>query len=305
MWHDLSRRLAKGFLRLANWLVDGLVLSFVVIVVLYSGYVLVDNGKVVDGASSQVFESYKPEAETEGFEELEAQNPDVRAWLTLYGTGVDYPVVQGADNSEYLNTDARGEFALSGSLFVDYECAGDFSGASTIVYGHHMEDSLMFGDLENYSNETYLREHDHGDLYYGGTHHGVEVVGYILGDAYESYLYSKTVGTSPSSAEYFAYLRDHASVWVGDLQPADKVLVMSTCTSSTNGRHVVVARITDQTFENPYREEEVARTLTGGAGEGFPLWAKVGIGLLVLLAVAWVVGAPGKGRGKNKGKRAA
>ena len=34
MWHDLSRRLAKGFLRLANWLVDGLVLSFVVIVVL-------------------------------------------------------------------------------------------------------------------------------------------------------------------------------------------------------------------------------------------------------------------------------
>ena len=35
MRHDLSRRLAKGFLRLANWLVDGLVLSFVVIAVLY------------------------------------------------------------------------------------------------------------------------------------------------------------------------------------------------------------------------------------------------------------------------------
>lgn len=166
MWHDLSRRLAKGFIRLANWLVDGLVLSFVVLVVLYSTYVLVDNGRVADEASSEVFESYKPDAEGPGFGELQAQNPDVCAWIQIYGTGVDYPVVQGEDDDEYLNKDAAGNFALSGALFVDYQCPRDFSGASTIIYGHHMENSLMFGDLDQYTSKTYLQQHKYGDLYY-------------------------------------------------------------------------------------------------------------------------------------------
>ena len=302
MWQDLSRRLAKGFLRLANWLVDGLVLSFVVIVVLYSAYALVDNGRVADAASSEVFESYRPDAEGPGFDELVSQNPDVCAWLTLYGTGVDYPVVQGQDNEEYLNTDPQGNFALSGSLFVDYSQPRDFSAPATIVYGHHMEDSLMFGDLDRYGSEQYLREHDHGDLYYGGAHHGVEVVAYLEVDAYDRMVYSTTVGTDPSVEDFIAYVREHAGVWAGELAPTDHMLVMSTCATGTNGRHVVIARITDQTFENPYQEETVSRTLTGGADRGFPTWAKVGIALLVLVAIAWVVGAPVKRRDRGRGR---
>ena len=300
MWQDLSRRLAKGFLRLANWLVDGLVLSLVVIAVVYSAYVLVDNGRVADAASSEVFESYKPEAEGPGFDELVSRNPDVCAWLTLYGTGVDYPVVQGADNEEYLNTDATGEFALSGSLFVDYSQPRDFSAPATIIYGHHMEDSLMFGDLDRYGSEQYLREHDHGDLYFGGAHHGVEVVAYLDVDAYDRMVYSTTVGTDPSVEDFIAYVREHAGVWAGELAPTDHMLVMSTCATGTNGRHVVIAKITDQTFQNPYQEQEVSRTLTGGADRGFPTWAKVGIALLVLVAIAWVVGAPVKRRGGGR-----
>jgi len=277
MWHDLSRRLAKGALRLANWLVDGLVLSLVVIAVVYSAYVLVDNGRVADAASSEVFESYKPEAEGPGFDELVSKNPDVCAWLTLYGTGVDYPVVQGADNEEYLNTDATGEFALSGSLFVDYSQPRDFSAPATIIYGHHMEDSLMFG-----------------------AHHGVEVVAYLDVDAYDRMVYSTTVGTDPSVEDFIAYVREHAAVWDGELTPADHMLVLSTCAAGTNERHVVFARITDETYENPYHEESVERTLTGDAGKGFPLWGKIGIGILALLLVAWIVGAPGKSKKNGK-----
>lgn len=304
MWHDLSRRLAKGFLRLANWLVDGLVLSFVVLVVLYSAYVLVDNGRVADAASSEVFESYKPDAQGPGFDELQAQNPDVVAWLSLYGTGVDYPVVQGADNEQYLNTDPQGNFALSGSLFVDYRCARDFSGASTIIFGHHMEDSLMFGDLDQYAQPTYLDQHRHGDLYYDGAHHGVEVVAYMPADAYDATVYSTTVGESPSTEDFIAYVHEHATVWDGELDPTDRMLVLSTCASGTNERHVVFAKITDQTYDNPYQEQAVSRTLSGTAKEGFPLWAKVGIGLLVLVLIAWVVGAPRKNKtGGNKPAR--
>ena len=300
MWHDLSRRLAKGALRLANWLVDGLVLSFVVIAVLYSAYVLVDNGRVADAASAEVYESYKPDAEGPGFGELQAKNPEVCAWLTLYGTGVDYPVVKGPDNDKYLNTDAAGEFALSGALFIDYSQPNDFSGPATIIYGHHMEDSLMLGDLDRYGQASYLDQHKHGDLYYGGKHHGVEVVAYMAADAYDKTVYSTTVGTTPSTEEFIAYVREHAAVWDGELTPADHMLVLSTCAAGTNERHVVFARITDETYENPYHEESVERTLTGDAGKGFPLWGKIGIGILALLLVAWIVGAPGKSKKNGK-----
>lgn len=296
MWHDLTRRLAKGAIRLANWLVDGLVLSFVVLIVCYSAYVLIDNGHVADAASAEVFESYKPDAEGPGFDELRAQNPDVCGWLTLYGTGVDYPVVQGADNDEYLNTDPTGNFALSGSLFIDYRCQPNIAGASTIIFGHHMENSLMFGDLDKYAQATYLEQHKYGDLYYDGAHHGVEVVAYVAADAYDSTIYSTTVGESPSTEDFISYVRDHAAVWNGELSPEDHMLVLSTCAAGTNERHVVFAKITSQTYDNPYQEETVSRALEGTANEGFPLWAKVGLAVLVFVLVAWVVGAPRKPR---------
>ena len=300
MWHDLSRRLAKGFIRLANWLVDGLVLSFVVLVVLYSAYVLVDNGRVADAASAEVFESYKPDAEGPGFEELEAKNPDVCAWMTIYGTGVDYPVVQGKDDDEYLNKDAAGNFALSGALFIDYQCPKDFSGASTIIYGHHMENSLMFGDLDQYTSETYLDQHKYGDLYYEGKHHGLEIVAYVPADGYDRVIYSARVGEDPTVEDFIAYLQENATVWDGELTASDHMVVMSTCGAGTNDRHVVIAKITDQTYDNPYVEQTVSRTLTGDAGEELPLWAKVGIAILVLVLIAWVVGAPRKGRKNGK-----
>ena len=55
--------------------------------------------------------------ESPSLQELQKINPDVCAWLTVDGTKIDYPVVQGETNLEYINQDIYGEFALSGSIF--------------------------------------------------------------------------------------------------------------------------------------------------------------------------------------------
>lgn len=304
MNHQLPRRLARGAIRLTNWLVDGVVLSVLMLVVLFTAYSVLDNNRVVGQADEQVFESYRPEKNDDpSFEELASQNPDVVGWLTLYGTGVDYPLVQGEDNEKYLNTNPAGEFALSGSLFLDWRCAGDFSDPSTIIFGHHMENSLMFGDLDQYGDSEYFEQHRYGNIYYGGRSHGVEVCAYLLVDAYDEVVYSTTVGSSPTVDEFLAYLKEHAGQWVdGGLSASDHMLVLSTCGSGTNDRHVVIARITDQTFEDTYPDETVERTLSGTAGEGMALWMKIGIGLLAFLLVAWVVGAPSRRRGRRAKK---
>ncbi|MDI9590546.1 MAG: class B sortase [Acidobacteriota bacterium] len=301
MPHALSRRLARGAIRLANWLVDGTVLSAVVMIIAFTTFVVLDNGRVSSGASVETFDSYRPDAEGASFEELQGINPDVIGWLTIYGTGVDYPLVQGRDNDAYVNTNPVGEFALSGSLFLDWRNAPDFSDRSTIVFGHHMEDSLMFGDLDQYGNQGYLSQHRYGNLYYGGRDHGVEIFGYLLVDARDEVVYATSVGEDPSSEDFLAYLEAHASVWESGVTPDDRVLVLSTCGSGTNDRHVVVACIRDQTFEDTFPEKEVSRTLAGTA-EGVRLGMQIGGALVVFLLIAWVVGAPSDGRGKRRGR---
>lgn len=288
MNESLPRRLAHSFLKLANWLVDGVVLVVLVLIVCFTVFTVVDNNRVLHQADTAALEPYQPTGDGKSFGELQARNPDVLGWLTIYGTGINYPVVQGDDNETYINTDAAGNFALSGALFLDYRNARDFSGASTIIFGHHMENGLMFGDLDRYADADYLNAHDTGNLFYGGADHGVEILGYLATDSHDRMVYSTTVGKDPTAKEFTDYLRTHATVWRRDPDKGDHLLLFSTCGKGTNNRHIVVARICDQTFENPYADDRVNRILAGTV-EGPRAAAIIGIGLLVGLLIAWKV----------------
>lgn len=64
----------------------------------------------------------------------------------------------------YVNTDVYGDFSLAGSIFLDYRCAKDFSDPYSIVYGHHMSDSKMFGDIDKYKKKKFFDENRTGVL---------------------------------------------------------------------------------------------------------------------------------------------
>ena len=93
------------------------------------------------------------------FESLLAQGPDVKAWLELPGTVIQYPVAQGEDNSYYLKHLYDGTANKVGCLFIDYENAEDFSDNNTIIYGHNMRDGSMFSALVEYKAQAYYDEH--------------------------------------------------------------------------------------------------------------------------------------------------
>ena len=145
---------------------SALVAVLLALLAVYAGYALWDNRQVY-AAAEEVRASLlemKPSLEGPSFAELRAINPDVCAWVTLDDTGVDYPVVQGRDNLTYVNTDVYGKFSLAGTIFLDSRCASDFSDAYGLLYGHHMVSGQMFGDLENYQDAAFLREHTAGAL---------------------------------------------------------------------------------------------------------------------------------------------
>ena len=89
----------KGFTRriiaILSWLTGIVLITGFLGLIVIGSYVIWDTNKVLEPAMPKAYELYKPVVPaTESFEELQRENPDVIAWLSLYGTNVDYPVVQ-------------------------------------------------------------------------------------------------------------------------------------------------------------------------------------------------------------------
>ena len=91
---------------------------------------------------------------------LQSQYPDVRGWLTIPESGIDYPVLQSSPEEPeyYLRRDYRGNYDINGSLFFQADCILGESGNLTI-YGHNMNSGAMFGNLDQYASYEYWKAH--------------------------------------------------------------------------------------------------------------------------------------------------
>lgn len=96
---------------------------------------------------------------SEKYKELYEQNPDLTGWLVVEGTKIDYPVMQCEDDEYYLNHNFDREEDKYGCLFVKSIADVNTPGTNFVIYGHHMKDNSMFGDLDKYESESFYREH--------------------------------------------------------------------------------------------------------------------------------------------------
>ncbi len=221
------------------------------LVLLYGVFALMDTYAIFSGAT--VDESllvYKPVFDTsvEGnptIDELIELYPDVRAWLTIDNTNIDYPVVQAENNSKYVNYGIDGSFSLSGAIFLDCKNSSDFTDLYNIVYGHHMDMGAMFGDLDNFADEDYLNSHTYGTLFLPDSTDEIEIFAYISVSAYDEYIFSIIADDEDAQLELIEYVEENAGVYRDiDLQVGDRIVAFSTCSSAgTNARTVVLARL--------------------------------------------------------------
>lgn len=88
-----------------------------------------------------------------------AANEDTVGWIKVEDTVIDYVVVQGEDNDEYLHKGFYGEYNSAGTIFLDYR--NDIRGErqNLIVYGHRMKDDSMFGELGEYLDYGFYQQH--------------------------------------------------------------------------------------------------------------------------------------------------
>ena len=220
----------------------------ILLMLLYGGYSLWDVYVTYTGAflGSDLMQ-WKPAAGEDNaptFEELRAINPDVKAWITIDDTHIDYPVLQGEDDIEYVNKDVYGEFSMSGAIFVSANNDGEFHDLYNLTYGHHMDNGGMYGDVMEMLDESYFRKHEKGELILPDRSYEIQLYAIMDCDAYDQMIYNVS-GINADMAAFQKYVKENAAVYEDiDITAADQVISLSTCKdTTTSGRAVAIGKL--------------------------------------------------------------
>ncbi|MBO4783863.1 MAG: class B sortase, partial [Lachnospiraceae bacterium] len=174
----------------------------------------------------------------EAQENLATQNKDYRGWLQIDGTKINYPVMQDGDELYYAYHDKDGKSSLTGSIYMSAYNKADLSDDYIVIYGHHMDNGGMFGNLDKFLDKDFFDNHTGGTFSCLSGTYKLELWAVVLTDAYEDSVYD--VGNLEFNEvvefvnRYSRYIKPSA------LNNAKKIIALSTCRdTSTNGRLVV------------------------------------------------------------------
>ena len=222
---------------IAHKSIDYIVLIAALLLFLICLYAMIDAYMVYAGANDSNIMKYKPAAgDTEMLRELSG---DAVAWLTVDDTRIDYPVMQGETNSEYLNKDPYGEFSLSGSIFLDSRNEKMFSDPYSLIYGHHMEYGAMFGALDEYAGKEFFDAHKTGTLtVIKGAEYKITFFASCKAQATDKVIFDPPESSNQALLEY---LNKHAIIYdPRGVSAGSKLIALSTCQSAESNERMIV-----------------------------------------------------------------
>ena len=164
-------------------------------------------------------------------------------WILIPGTRVSYPVVQGTDNSYYLDHTWRGGKNSVGAIFMDYRNSGDLSDFNTIIYGHRMNNRSMFGTLSQYKSRSYWQAHPYVYLTDDSGTHRYEI--FAAGEvSVDSDVYRLGLRSSSGRQSFLDSCLSLSALNTGVTPHVyDKVLTLSTCTGNGHATRWVVQAV--------------------------------------------------------------
>ena len=178
------------------------------------------------------------------FESLLKTNNETVGWINVNNTNINYPFVQGINNTYYLNHSFDISYNSAGWVFMDYRNNKEMNNKNTILYAHGRIDKTMFGSLYKTQYPAW---------YQNRSNHIIRIstpsvnMSYQIFSVYkieeESY-YIQTDFTSDS--EYFEFLNTIKERSKYDfnvvLNESDKIITLSTCANDKE-RYVVHAKL--------------------------------------------------------------
>lgn len=199
-----------------------------------------------DEPTSEIPETDAPWPEVD-FASLQQTNPNIVGWLYSEDTPINYPVVQGNDNSYYLTHLYDGTYNANGCLFLDCRVNRDFSSLHSIIYGHYMRSGSMFASLAGYKNQAYYDEHPTLMLMTPDKNYMVTLfAGYVA--SVDDPAWDVTFTDVSAFDSWLVYAQDR-STFASSVKPTsnDRILTLSTCSYEfSNARYVVLGILKEQ-----------------------------------------------------------
>ena len=231
-------------IRLLHFIIDEVILAVVILIFIFGIFSIRQDQKILSQAESNQYTQYSPEKDDGArYEELKRLNPDLRGWITIFDTKIDYPVVQNSDEWDYLNRNAKREFSLSGSIYLEKDCSPNYQDAVNILYGHHMAHDGMFGGIDHYEERDYFDTHRKGLLYSDLEKYEIEIFAVFEANAYDWSIYES------NPVDMLAYLKELAKrslYFEGECDELAqyRIVLLSTCSAAYNDdRHLLAAII--------------------------------------------------------------
>ncbi len=187
------------------------------------------------------------------FEELYRENPDIKGWIRIDGTKIDYPVYQADNNDYYIDHDMSRNQSRYGAVFADADARIEKDGVSqnTVLYGHNMIDGSMFTGLLKYKELKFYRENpviNFDTLYSTGQYKVFAVIitnvnaeddnGFVFNYRLPSF------SSDTSFENWITNVKTRSILDTGiDVKTGDEILTLSTCSYEfDDARTVVFAR---------------------------------------------------------------
>ncbi len=230
----------RKVIRFLDVVTDRILTLFLLLVLLIGIWFIYDTAYVFYHASAGRVAAFRPNSEGPGDTVMtKTLTEDYVAWLRIDDSSIDYPVMQGDNNSKYLNTDPYGEYSLAGSIFLDSRNASDFSDSYSLIYGHHMQGGYMFGALDRYYDEAYYEAHRSGTLTVGEKVFPLRAFAVLKTDANEYAIFT------PQGSEIVLALAEESALYASEPE-SEHILALSTCVdASSTTRTVVLFSILD------------------------------------------------------------
>lgn len=174
------------------------------------------------------------------FKALQTRYPDVKGWLTIPGTVVDYPVMQSSaqDPEKYLRRNYDMKWRMAGSLFFQYDCMPD--SRNLVVFGHNMNDGTMFAVLKKMADPKFRQEHPTAVLQTAdGTHEYRILIALTTDTTQLPFNRTQFVGDE----DFLSFAGSMLAGTGYTTQAGDRLLTLVTCAYTWDGARTVVVAV--------------------------------------------------------------
>ena len=188
------------------------------------------------------------------FDALYEMNEDVVGWIRFEQPEViNYPVVYGSDNSEYLYKTFQGYDNTVGSIFVNAYNTPDFENQCTIIYGHRMNNGTMFNKLGEYEDKEFWEKYPYFYIYTpDNTEMKYQI--YSVGVVQETSDLYKNYHGHIDDFESYIKLTKECSFYDTEIEVTedDNIVLLSTCTNVDEAERLIVVGV--RISETPLEE---------------------------------------------------